>query len=71
MSDAEFAELQSNSYLETEFFFYMLPCYYGIIAFLWRYCSIISLDAVYYIKKVQGEWLLKYFESEDESARVS
>jgi hypothetical protein len=64
MSEIMDEEQVVNSFLEIEFFFYLLPCYYGFVALLWRYFKVIETEPSYYVHKVPGEKLLKCLESD-------
>jgi len=56
----EESELQVNSFLETEFFFYLLPCYYGVVALIWRYFKVMEIEPTFYARRITGEWILKH-----------
>jgi hypothetical protein len=53
---------EAKSFLSTEFFFYLLPCYLAICAFAYRYWIIMSQEPVRNVKELPGEVMVTCFE---------
>jgi hypothetical protein len=60
-----------NTFLETEFVFYLLPCYYGVVALIYRYFLVLESEPTYYVTHIPAEMVFKHCESEEEKQRNS
>lgn len=56
--------IEDNQYIETEFFFYMLTCYYGLVAFSIRYSKIMKDPPCRNVNRLPGEFLITCLENQ-------